>query len=128
MSWARAADAARSPEDEWETPLWHPIAEICILFDAAYVVMQRSGAEVVEITKVVATLFESGKQSFFEEPFWMRQVIESNILRPHHHPPPIAENRPRSTLRIKSGGIPIATDQRRHWGERFEVIENYPNL
>ncbi len=107
------ANPSGSPEDEWKTPFRHPISEVRIFLDTTDVVMQSTDANVVEVAKCITARFELSKQSLFEKPFGMWQMIESHILRPHHYASPITHDRPRRALRVEPGRVPIAADQRR---------------
>ena len=56
-----AADTARRPEDERKAPFGHPVAKVRILFDALDVIVQRPDAGLVQVSKVIAALFQIAK-------------------------------------------------------------------
>ena len=53
-----AADPTGRPEDKREAPFGHPIAKVCVLFDALDVIVQRTGSDLVESFVFEAARFQ----------------------------------------------------------------------
>ena len=56
-----AANATHRPENKRHTPLRHPVAQICIFFDAVDVVVQSSDTDLIEAFVIETARFEFAK-------------------------------------------------------------------